>query len=388
VSTEPQAVQVDRAPATPDETAFMRRALELAVQGRGWTSPNPMSGAVIVKDGQVVGEGFHPQVGQPHAEIFALDAAGAQAEGATLYVTIEPCTHFGRTPPCVDRLIEAGIRRVVIASEDANPLTAGRGIKALKAAGLTVEVGLEREAARNLNEVFFKYITTKRPFVSIRTAMSLDGKIATTAGESRYIAGGEAQAQLQELRATYDAVLVGVTTVLQDDPDIVCTLPRARNPLRIVIDSLARTPLTCKLLSKAGTGLLRPNTIVVVTKHAPEERIRALQAVGAEILVCPEVGHAMEAHVDLNKLMQILGRREITSVLIEGGGNLNAAALQAGIVDKLYCTIAPMIIGGQATLTPVEGIGVTFVEEALPLYRMRSRPLGDDLLIEAYLHDA
>ncbi len=371
------------------DSIYMQRAIELAQQGRGWTSPNPMSGAVVVKGDQVVGEGFHPQVGQSHAEIFALDAAGESAEGGTLYVTIEPCGLAGRAATCVQRIVAAGIARVVVASEDGNPLTAGRGIQALKHAGLDVEVGIERERARQLNEVFYKYITTKRPFVALRTAMSLDGKIATAVGESQYIGGAESVAQLQALRATYDAVMVGINTVLQDDPDVVCTLPRARNPLRIVIDSMARTPVTCKVLAKAGsTGLLRPNTIVVVTKHAPEDRIRALQAVGAEILVAPETGGVFDSHVDLNKLMQILGRREVTSILVEGGGNLNAAALSAGIVDKLYCTIAPIIIGGQSSPTPVEGLGVSLVDEAVPLYKMRSTTLGNDLLVEAYLHDA
>lgn len=371
------------------DSVYMQRAVELAQQGRGWTSPNPMSGAVIVKDDQIVGEGFHPQVGQAHAEIFALDAAGSEAMGGTLYVTIEPCGLLGRGAACVERIVASGITRVVVGSEDGNPMTAGRGIQALKNAGLEVAVGVERERTRALNEIFFKYITTKRPFVALRTAMSLDGKIATSVGEREYIGGPASQENLQALRATYDAVLLGVNTVLQDNPDITCVLPRARNPLRIVIDSMARTPANCKLLSKpAGTGLLRPNTIIVVTRHAPEDRIRELQAVGAEILVCPETGHVMESHVDLNKLMQILGRREVTSVLVEGGGNLNAAALQAGIVDKLYCTIAPMIIGGQSSLTPVEGLGVSFIEEALPLYRMRSTPIGQDILIEAYMHDA
>ena len=369
------------------DTRFMQRAIELAQQGRGWTSPNPMGGALVVQGDQIVGEGFHPQVGQPHAEIFALDAAGDEARGATLYLTMEPCQFAGKRSPCIERIVESGVKRVVIGTQDANPLMAGRGVKALQEAGVQVDVGIEQEAAARLNEVYTTYVTTKRPFVAMHAAMSLDGKIATPSGESQYIGGPDAQGHLQQLRASYDAVLIGINTVLQDDPEIMCTIPRARTPLRIVVDSLARTPLSSKLLSKAGTGLLRPNTMIAVTRHAPEDRIRALQAVGAEVLVCPEAGNSFEAHVDLNKLMQILGRREITSVLIEGGGNLNAAALQSAIVDKVYCTIAPLIIGGQSSLTPVEGIGVTLIEEAIQLYHMSSRPLGQDVLIEAYLHD-
>lgn len=370
------------------DSVFMQRAIELALQGRGWTSPHPMAGALIAQGDQIVGEGFHLQAGQPHAELCALDAAGEAARGGTLYMNIEPCHHAGRPSPCVERILEAGLSRVVIAHEDGNPATAGRAIRALRAAGLDVTVGVEHESARRLNEIFLKFSATRRPFVALRSAMSLDGKIATAVGERDYIGGPEAHAHLQQLRATYDAVLIGVTTLIQDDPDIFCALPRARTPLRVVIDSLARTPLSCKMLGKTGTGRLRPNTLVAVTKYAPEDRIRALQALGAEILVCPEITGGLESHVDLNKLMQILSRRGITSVLVEGGGNLNAAALQAGIVDKLYCTIAPMIIGGKSALTPVEGLGVSLVEEALPLYGMRSQSVGGDLLVEAYLRES
>lgn len=362
------------------DSVFMQRALELATQGRGWTSPLPMTGAVVVKAGEIVGEGFLPGMGKEHAEVFALDAAGAEAEGATLYVTMEPC------PACVRRIQEAGIARVVLATEDANPMTSGRGLMALREAAIPIELGDSAEAARRLNEIYFRYIATKRPFVSIRTAMSLDGKIATTVGERHYISGAEAEAHLQGLRATYDAVMVGINSVLQDDPDPDCTLPRCRNPLRIVIDSMARTPVTARVLGKPGTGLLRPMTIVAVTKYAPEERVRALQAAGAEVLVVSEVGDRLEPHVDLNKLMQVLGRRGLTSVLIEGGSNLNAAALQAGIVDKLFLTVAPIILGGLAP-TPVAGMGVTFIEEAPRLTRMTCSPLGQDLLIQAYLRD-
>lgn len=365
--------------ANPD-SVFMQRALELALQGRGWASPNPMTGAVVVRDEQIVGEGFLPGVGKDHAEAFALDAAGTAAEGASLYLTMEPCA------ACVRRIREAGVSEVVIATEDPNPMTTGRGILALREAGVTVSLGDSAEEARSLNEIYFRYIATKRPFVAIRTAMSLDGKIATSVGESQYLTGPEADRHLQGLRATYDAVMVGINTVLQDDPDPACSLTRCRNPLRIVIDSMARTPASSKILGKPGTGLLRPMALVAVTKYAPEDRIRALQASGAEVLVVSEVGDRLDPHVDLNKLMQVLGRRGVTSVLIEGGGNLNAAALQAGIVEKLYLTVAPLILGGQAP-TPVSGMGVSFIEEALRLHHMACKPLGSDLLIEAYLRE-
>ena len=320
----------------------MQRALELATQGRGWASPHAMSGAVVVKDDQIVGEGFLPGMGKEHAEVFALDAAGDAAIGATMYLTMEPC------PACVRRMREAGIRKVVVATEDPNPMTSGRGLMALREADIPFELGDCADAARRLNEIYFRYVATKRPFVTIRTAMSLDGKIATSVGESQYISGPEAIAHLQLLRATFDAVMLGINTVLQDDPDPDCALPRCRNPLRIVVDSMARTPTTAKVLGKPGSAVSRPLTLVAVTKYAPEDRIRALQAAGAEVIVVPETGDRLDPHVDLNKLMQLLGRRGITSVLIEGGATLNAAALQAGIVEKLYLTVAPIILGGPA----------------------------------------
>lgn len=371
----------------PHDIHFMQRAIELARQGRGWTSPNPMSGALVVREGAIVGEGFHPRAGKPHAEIFALDAAGDAAEGATLYVTVEPCQHTGRTPPCVERIVAAGIRRVVIAMADPNPLVAGKGMRALEAAGIEVELGIEGETAAALNEIATKYFLTRRPFVAIRTAMSLDGKIATPMGESQMVEGPSALEQIEELRATFDAVMLGVNTVSQDNPDIRCMLPRARDPLAIVIDSMARMPANSRLLAKGGaTGLLRPSTIVAVTRFAPDDRVRALKAAGAEVLVCPEMGATFDPHVDLGKLMAMLGKREITSVLLEGGGNLNAAALAAGVVDKVYATIVPRIIGGQQAPTPVEGLGASFIEEAIPLHRMGCRSLGSEILIEAYLH--
>ncbi len=362
------------------DSVYMQRALELAAQGRGWTSPNPMTGAVVVKDDRIIGEGFLPGVGKDHAEAFALDAAGEGAHGADLYVTMEPCT------TCVRRIKEAGIARVILATGDANALSSGRGIMALRDAGIPTALGDSAEAARRLNEIYFRYVATKRPFVAIRSAMSLDGKIATTVGESQFISGPEAEAHLQSLRATFDAVMLGINTILKDDPDPDCSLPRSRNPMRIVIDSMARTPRTAKILGKPGTGLLRAMTIVAVTKFAPEDRVRALQAAGAEVLIVSEVGDRLDPHVDLNKLMQVLGRRGIASILVEGGANLNAAALNAGIVEKLYMTVAPMILGGLAP-TPVAGMGVTFVEEAQRLHRMHCSHLGQDLLVEAYLRD-
>lgn len=371
---------------TDADREFMNRAIELAWQGRGWTSPNPMVGAVVVKDGTIVGEGFHPAVGKPHAEVYALDAAGENAQGATLYVTLEPCAHHGRTPPCVERVLESGVARVVVAVEDPNPLVAGKGIQRLRAAGVDVEVGVLADDASKLNERFFKYIKTKRPFVAIKTGMSLDGKIATASGESMWITNESSRGYVQILRGTYDAIMVGVNTVVQDNPRLTCRLPGGRQPLRIIIDSMARTPMNAKLFSIEGAGH-RPQTLICVSAKAPEDRVRALRAAGAEILVCPDSGFSVDTHIDLAKLMPVLGKREITSILLEGGGTINAAALDAGIVDKVYVFVAPKIIGGVGAPTMVEGSGVTLLEEAVQLYRMACTTMNGDLMIEAYTQE-
>jgi diaminohydroxyphosphoribosylaminopyrimidine deaminase/5-amino-6-(5-phosphoribosylamino)uracil reductase len=371
---------------TEADRQFMTRAIELAWQGRGWTSPNPLVGAVVVKDNQIVGEGFHPAVGKPHAEVYALDAAGAEAQGATLYVTLEPCAHHGRTPPCVERVLESGLARVVVACEDPNPLVAGKGIQRLRAAGIEVEVGVLHDDATKLNERFFKYIKTKRPFVAVKTGMSLDGKIATASGESMWITNESSRGYVQILRATYDAIMVGVNTVVQDNPRLTCRVPGGRQPLRIIIDSMARTPVNARLFQIENAGH-RPQTLICVSAKAPDDRVRALREAGAEILVCPDSGYSVDTHVDLAKLMPVLGKREITSILLEGGGTINAAALDAGIVDKVYVFVAPKIIGGVGAPTMVEGSGVALLEEAVQLYRMSCTTMNGDLLIEAYTQE-
>lgn len=377
---------LEDSPTLDSDRRFMQRALELAWQGRGYTSPNPMVGAVVVKDGQIVGEGFHPAVGKSHAEVFALESAGAEAEGATLYVTLEPCSHHGRTPPCSDLVRGSGISRVVVAVEDPNPLVSGRGLQALRDAGLDVTVGVLEKEATAANEGFFKFIRTKRPFVAIKTGMSLDGKIATASGESQWITNETSRSYVQTLRATYDAIMVGVNTVVQDNPRLTCRLPGGRQPIKVVIDSMARTPLNANIFTKpsAGTATLRSNTLICVSSKAPDERIRALRSVGAEILVCPDSGFNVDTHIDLARLMPVLAKRDITSILLEGGGTLNAAALEAGIVDKLYAFVAPKLIGGVGAPTMVEGSGVTMLEEAVQLYRLACTPMGGDILLEAY----
>lgn len=366
-------------PTALGDSAFMRRALELSEFGRGWTSPSPMSGAVVVKDGEIVGEGFLQTWGRAHAEIHALDAAGDRAQGATLYVTIEPCWHPNRES-CVSRIVEAGISRVVVAAEDPNPSAAGRGIARLRESGVEVDVGVEEQAVRLLNEASYKFLATRRPFVALFGVMSVDGKVATAIGERPPVP----QAVVDRLRATYDAVLFGVSTVVQDDPDLTVNLPRAREPICIVVDGMARTPVSSKILVNPNPGG-RPQTLVVTTRFAPDERVRELKAAGAEIVVAPEEGEPMAANVDLNRLMTILGKRDISSVLIEGGGTLVDAALAAGAVDKLYLYVHPAILGGTSAPGLVGGLGASFIEEAQRVQRLSCQPADEGLLIEGYL---
>mgnify|MGYP000858717899 CR=1 FL=1 len=359
------------------DKSYMKLALRLAARARGRTSPNPMVGAVVVKDGNIVGRGFHRKAGTPHAEILALKEAGAEARGATIYVTLEPCCHYGRTGPCCEAVIQAGIARVVVAMADPNPLVAGKGLKRLEEAGISVTLGVMEEEARRLNEVFLKYIATRLPFVVAKAAVSLDGKIATRSGQSRWITGPEARAYGHLLRDRYDAILVGIGTVLADDPALTTRLPGGggRDPVRVVLDSRGRTPPGAKVLNQSSEA----PTIIAVTKDAPFERIAALRGAGAEVLVVGE-----GPRVDLPALMKLLAAREITSILIEGGAGVHGSALEAGIVDKAAWFIAPKIIGGSEAPGPVGGFGVDTPAEAPELERVKMRRLGKDFCLEGY----
>lgn len=356
---------------------YMKLALKLAARARGRTSPNPLVGAVIVKDGNIVGRGFHQKAGTPHAEIHALKEAGPEARGATLYVTLEPCCHYGRTGPCSEAVIQAGIARTVVAMADPNPLVAGKGLKRLEDAGISVTLGVMEEEARKLNEVFLKYIETRLPFVVAKAAVSLDGKIATRSGKSRWITGPEARAYGHRLRDRYDAILVGIGTILADDPLLTARLPgrRSRDPVRIVLDSRGRTPPDARVLNQQSGA----PAIIAVTEEAPLERLAALRDAGAEIVVVNE-----GPRIDLLALMKLLGAREITSVLIEGGAAVHGSALEAGIVDKAVWFIAPKIIGGSEAPGPVGGFGVDDPNDAAQLDRLKVRRLGKDFCLEGY----
>ena len=366
-----------------DEThkAFMQRALDLAQRAEGRTSPNPLVGAVIVKDGNVIGEGYHQKAGTPHAEVHALNAAGEDAKGATLYTNLEPCCHWGRTPPCTEALIRAGIAQVYIADVDPNPRVAGKGVQQLQDAGIEVHVGICRQDASDLNEVHRKYIQTGKPFVILKTAMSLDGKIATASGESQWITSEASRQRGHEVRDTVDAILVGRGTVARDNPALTTRLQNryGQDATRIVLDSHGRTPPeACIFNTESEAGV-----IVAVTPGAPSENVDVLKKAGATVITVP-ASHG--DRVCFKSLMEILGKREITSVLIEGGSEVNASALAAGIIDKVMCFIAPKLIGGQDAPGPIGGVGIRKLTDAAHLRRVRVTPIAEhDFLIEGYL---
>ena len=360
--------------------AFMQRALKLAEQAKGRTSPNPLVGAVIVKDGKVIGEGYHQKAGTPHAEVHALNAAGENAKSATLYTNLEPCCHWGRTPPCTEALIRAGIAEVYIAAVDPNPSVAGNGVRQLEKAGICVHVGVCQQEAEKLNEVHTKYIQTGLPFVILKIAMSLDGKIATASGESQWITSEASRQRGHEIRDEVDAILVGRGTVKRDNPALTTRLQdrHGQDAIRIVMDSHGRTPTDARIFNAESSA----GAIVAVTPEAPIENIKALEKSGAEVITVPEA----DGSVCFKNLMKILGKREITSILVEGGGEINASAVAAGIVDKVMCFVAPIIIGGQNAPGPIGGEGVSSLTDVPNLQRICITQIPDsDFLIEGYL---
>ncbi|MDE0043636.1 MAG: bifunctional diaminohydroxyphosphoribosylaminopyrimidine deaminase/5-amino-6-(5-phosphoribosylamino)uracil reductase RibD [Candidatus Poribacteria bacterium] len=361
------------------DVKYMRRALALAARARGRTSPNPLVGAVVVQGGEVVGEGYHQAAGGVHAEVHAINHAGAAARGGTLYVTLEPCVHYGRTPPCTKVIIQSGIAQVFAAHVDPNPKVGGKGIHELEKAGIRVRVGLCESEARRLNEIFIKYIRTNRPFVILKAAMSLDGKIATVTGESQWISSEASRLRGHEIRDTVDAILVGVNTVIYDNPSLTTRLPgrNGKDPARIIVDSECRTPLKARVLNPDGDGY----AIIATTKQASKDRITRLEATGAKVLVVDEKGN----RVCLSSLMQALGSQGITSVLIEGGAEVNASAVEAGIVDKAMFFIAPKIIGGTAAPSPISGKGIQRLAEAHDLHDLSVQSIDGDILVEGYL---
>ena len=359
-----------------EDIEYMRRAIELAERGVGFTNPNPVVGAVIVKSGKVIGEGWHERYGEWHAERNAFKSCMRNTRGATMYVTLEPCCHHGKTPPCTEAIIEHEIARVVSGMEDPNPLVGGKGIASLRAAGIEVECGVEEEALREQNRVFLKYITTKRPWVAMKTAMTLDGKIATRTGDSKWITGTEARAYVHELRHRFMAVLVGIGTAVADNPLLNCRIEGrgVRQPIRVVVDSNARLALKSQLVRTAREY----RTIVACTRFADEGKVKALQDVGVEVWVCEE----REGLVSVDDLLARLGQAGIDSVLLEGGGSLNYSFLAGGFVDEVYAFIAPTIVGGMNAKTPVEGMGVEKMADAIDLELVNVLNMGEDVLLK------
>lgn len=359
---------------------FMSLALELAKKGLGRTSPNPAVGAVMVKHNKIVGQGYHHKAGKPHAEILALRQAKEKAKGTTLYITLEPCNHFGLTPPCTKAIIKSGIKNALISMIDPNPLNKGKGIKELRRNGIRVKVGLLEDEAKKINEPFIKYVTKKMPLVTVKVAQSLDGKIATFTGNSKWISGLKSRNYVQQIRGRVDAIMVGVNTIIKDNPRLTYRGLNLRKgkPIKIVIDPCLKVPLKAKIFSKTSPTPV----IIAVNNKAPAGKIKILENKGVKILKFKVENNL----INLKSLLRELAKLEITNLLIEGGGETIAQALKQKIVDKVLFFIAPKIIGGRKAITSCEGEGVKTVEEAIRLKNLEIKRIGKDLLVEAYVH--
>jgi diaminohydroxyphosphoribosylaminopyrimidine deaminase / 5-amino-6-(5-phosphoribosylamino)uracil reductase len=360
------------------ERKYMKRAISLARKGKGWVNPNPLVGAVLVKNGRIIGEGFHEYFGGPHAEVKAISDAKDGAEGSVLYVTLEPCSHHGKTPPCTDLIIKSRIREVFIGMPDPNPLVNGKGIQLLTENGIKVSSGVCESEIRTMNESFIKFITSGKPFCVLKTAMTLDGKIATVSGESRWISGERSRAFTHEMRQQYSAIMAGINTIEKDDP-LLNTRRRGKkkDPLKVIIDSSARISLESQVLANEPQL-----TLVAVTSKADKTKLKEIERLGAQVLVCPSKGEK----VDLDYLMGSLGTMGIDSLLLEGGSTLAFSALNAGIVDKVVSFISPKIVGGSLAPTPVGGEGIAKLKNAIPLHDISFRRMGGDIMIQGYVN--
>lgn len=368
-------------PADPDlDALFMRRALELAVRGQGWVEPNPMVGCVLVRDGEVVGEGSHRKFGGPHAEVEAISVAGGRAQGGTAYVTLEPCSHHGKTPPCVDALLKAGVARVVCAMSDPFPKVAGEGIAALRSQGVLVEVGLLEEEARRINAPYLKWVGSGRAWVIAKWAMTLDGKIATRTGDSRWISSEASRAIVHQLRGRVDAILVGSGTARQDDPLLIARPAGPRVATRIVVDRKACLPSDSQLVKTA-----REAPVLIAAGNPPAENVARLTQAACEVFSCGEKQHphsgSLSEGVDLLALLDELGRRRMTNVLVEGGSTLLGSLFDAEAIDEVCVFIAPKVIGGKNAPSPIGGAGFEKIASALALANPEIRQVGDDVLV-------
>ena len=359
-----------------DDQVWMKRSLRLAEKGRGRTSPNPMVGAVLVKNGKVVGEGYHAKAGEDHAEIIALKQAGEEARGATLYLNLEPCTHYGKTPPCAPAVIRSGAKRVVIGMEDPNPLVKREGVESLRRAGLEVEVGVREKECRRLNEAYYKYIQKKEPFIILKVAATLDGKIAARDGDSKWISGEVSRRFVHRLRDQVDGVLVGIGTVLKDDPMLTARVRGGRDPCRIILDSRLRMPEKAKVIAISPS-----KTIIFTTEAAPKDKIERLEKKNVRVLVLD----SKEGRVNLKSCLSKLGEMEMMSLLVEGGSRINGSFLDENLIDKLLLFLSPKLIGDTQAGGIFGGKGVVNLKEAIALRELRTKRIGEDILIEGYL---
>lgn len=362
-----------------DDTHFMQLALELAARGQGTTSPNPMVGAVIVKDGKIIGRGYHKAAGSAHAEVSAIDDAGNAARGATLYVTLEPCNHTGRTPPCTEKILNAGIGRVVVAMQDPNPDVRGGGNRYLSEKGIDVITGVCKTKAMLLNESFIKYVTTGRPFVTLKWAATLDGRIATSTGDSRWVTGAESRAFVHRMRHASDAILVGINTVRQDDPSLTARLEKTagKDPTRIVLDTTLSIATNAKMLNQRSNA----GTFIITGNNISEKKKKKIESLGARVITA----QLKKKRIDIEALMSRLGKMEITSLLIEGGGEIIASALEAGIVDKVNLFYAPKILGGNDGVPVCRGKGPEKMSSAIHVKDVGLHRFGEDIMLEGYL---
>jgi diaminohydroxyphosphoribosylaminopyrimidine deaminase/5-amino-6-(5-phosphoribosylamino)uracil reductase len=359
-----------------DDEKWMKRVLCLAEKARGRTSPNPMVGAILVKGDKLVGEGYHAKAGEAHAEVVALQRAREEARGAILYLNLEPCTHYGKTPPCAPQVIEAGVKRVVIGMEDPNPLVKGKGIDILRRAGVDVEVGILEKECRRLNEAFCKYILKKEPFVILKAAVTLDGKIATRNGDSKWISGETSRRFAHKLRDQVDGVLVGIGTVLKDDPLLTARIRGGRDPYRIVLDSRLKISEEARVI-----GTPPSKAIIVSTELAPRDRIERLEKRGVQILIVD----SKEGRVNLRSCLSKLREIGMMSLLVEGGSQVNGSFLDEGLIDKLLLFLSPKLIGDHQALGIFGGRGASNLQESTALKEIKTKRIGEDVLLEGYL---
>jgi diaminohydroxyphosphoribosylaminopyrimidine deaminase/5-amino-6-(5-phosphoribosylamino)uracil reductase len=352
---------------------YMQLAIDNALAMKGQTDPNPLVGSVIVNDNRIVGVGAHLKAGEPHAEIHAIRMAGEKAKGGTIYVTLEPCSHYGRTGPCAVAIVEAGIKKVVIAALDPNPLVAGNGVKILKEAGIEVEAGILEEKSRQMNEVFNKFIVTKMPFVTMKSGITLDGKVASRTNSSKWITSEEARLDVHKLRNENAAILVGVNTVLHDDPELTTRIPNGRNPLRIVMDSTLKIPMDANLVTDH-----QAETWIFTSENCATAKKEALESHGIKVFI------AGKTQVDPKELLKILGENLVSSLIIEGGGTINASFLEQGLVDKAIIYVAPKLIGGKDSPSFIGGFGIDQMADAIELEHLTVTPIGPDFKFTGY----